>query len=351
MVPLMRLRLYLCFVLAAALAGCATTHPAHAPGAYRVGSPYQVSGKWYYPREQTDYNEVGLASWYGPGFNGHMTADGEIYDQRSLTAAHATLPLPVNVRVTNLDNNRSIVLRVNDRGPFHEGRIIDVSERAAELLGFKEAGTARVRVEYLGRASDQPYTMIASSKPQPAPKAPPPSIDSSASVVASMAPVPNPSTADSAPVQTLPVPIVSSQNAPATVETAVSSGARTADASGPADLGAAPKPAAGDLPSDADFANDIASASGTPADQPPGGITPQPSEMLYVQVGAYTDAHNAMLTYNQVLGLGKVSVAPLVVNGQTVYRVRVGPLDSDEASEITVKLKAQGHDGAKIVMQ
>ena len=121
-------------------------------GVYKIGNPYQIGGTWYYPHEQPDYDETGIASWYGPGFYGHPTADGEVFDAESLTAAHRTLPLPVNVRVTNLENGASLVLRVNDRGPFAKSRVIDVSERAAKLLGFYGAGTARVRVTYISRA-------------------------------------------------------------------------------------------------------------------------------------------------------------------------------------------------------
>src|ERR1700728_5163158 len=121
-------------------------------GVYKVGSPYQIDGVWYYPREQPDYDETGIASWYGPTFYGHHTANGEMYDGNQLTAAHKTLPMPVNVRVTNLDNGKSLVVRVNDRGPYARGRIIDLSKRAAELLDVVQTGTARVRVTYLGRA-------------------------------------------------------------------------------------------------------------------------------------------------------------------------------------------------------
>src|SRR5580658_8829079 len=121
-------------------------------GVYKVGSPYQIDGVWYYPGEQPDYDETGVASWYGPTFYGKHTANGEVFDANALTAAHRTLPMPVNVRVTNLDNGRSIVVRVNDRGPFAKGRIIDLSEHAAELLGYKQAGTAKVRVTFVARA-------------------------------------------------------------------------------------------------------------------------------------------------------------------------------------------------------
>ena len=129
----------------------AVTVPPNA-GVYKVGQPYQIDNVWYYPREQPDYDETCIASWYGPTFYGHRTANGELYDGNQLTAAHRTLPMPVNVRVTNLDNGKSILVRVNDRGPYARGRIIDLSARAAQLLDVVKTGTARVRVTYLGRA-------------------------------------------------------------------------------------------------------------------------------------------------------------------------------------------------------
>src|ERR1051326_5588818 len=130
----------------------AKTAPPASQGVYKVGQPYQIDGTWYYPSEQPDYDETGIASWYGPTFYGRRTANGEVYDGEALTAAHRTLPMPVNVRVTNLENGRSIVVRVNDRGPYARGRIIDLSRHAAELLGVVQNGTARVRVTYVGRA-------------------------------------------------------------------------------------------------------------------------------------------------------------------------------------------------------
>ena len=122
---------------------------------YKVGKAYRVKGVWYYPQIDYDYAEVGVASWYGPGFHGRSTANGEEYDMNDLTAAHRTLPMPSIVRVTNLENGRSIKLRVNDRGPFVGERIIDVSRRAAQLLGFYGNGTARVRVEIVADESKQ----------------------------------------------------------------------------------------------------------------------------------------------------------------------------------------------------
>jgi rare lipoprotein A len=121
-------------------------------GVYRVGSPYMVAGRVYVPEEDPHYRADGLASWYGSDFHGRATSNGEIFDSDSLSAAHPTLPLPSYVRVTNLNNGRSVIVRVNDRGPFHGNRIIDVSKRAAHLLGFTVRGTAWVRVEYVGRA-------------------------------------------------------------------------------------------------------------------------------------------------------------------------------------------------------
>lgn len=178
----MRLRGLLLIVACAVLAACATKPPprpsapppvaapqpappkvapppwGEAPvpdgkgGIYKVGNPYKINGVLYVPREDPNYSETGIASWYGPQFHGERTANGEIFDMELVSAAHRTLPMPSFVRVTNLENGRSMVVRMNDRGPFARGRIIDMSSKAAELLGFRQAGTARVRVEYVGRA-------------------------------------------------------------------------------------------------------------------------------------------------------------------------------------------------------
>jgi rare lipoprotein A len=121
-------------------------------GTYRVGKPYTVAGRVYVPEEDVGYREEGLASWYGDDFHGRLTANGEVFDMSSLTAAHPTLPMPSYARVTNMRNGKSLIVRVNDRGPYHGNRLIDVSNKAAELLEFKGNGVARVRVEYVGRA-------------------------------------------------------------------------------------------------------------------------------------------------------------------------------------------------------
>ncbi|GGE45768.1 hypothetical protein GCM10007276_23740 [Agaricicola taiwanensis] len=122
-------------------------------GRYQVGKPYTVAGRTFVPKENKNYRAEGVASWYGSDFHGRLTANGEVFDRHSLTAAHPTLPLPSYVRVTNTANGRSVIVRVNDRGPFHGNRVLDVSRRTAEVLDFQRSGTARVKVEYAGPAS------------------------------------------------------------------------------------------------------------------------------------------------------------------------------------------------------
>lgn len=130
----------------------------HAPLAengkrYKIGLPYTIKGITYYPEVDYSYDETGIASWYGDFFHGKDTANGATFDMHAVSAAHRTLPLPSIVEVTNLDNGKRLVLKVNDRGPFHDNRIIDLSKRAAELLGFKNKGIAKVRVRILADES------------------------------------------------------------------------------------------------------------------------------------------------------------------------------------------------------
>ena len=126
-----------------------------APGPKKIGKPYKINGITYYPMESADgYSEVGIASWYGPGFHGKLTANGEKYNQKAMTAAHKTLPLPTLVKVDNLENGKSVIVRVNDRGPYSKGRIIDLTEVAAERLGMLKQGTAKVRVSVLSEDPD-----------------------------------------------------------------------------------------------------------------------------------------------------------------------------------------------------
>ncbi len=154
----------------------ASAAPAPAGPALAAAGTYSVRGAQISPQGGTTYDETGIASWYGPGFHGNPTANGEIFDQEAMTAAHPTLPLPSLVQVINTENNREVVLRVNDRGPFIEGRMIDVSRRAAEMLGFEEVGQAKVRVRYIGPApvAAAPYkTPVQTAPAAPARKATP----------------------------------------------------------------------------------------------------------------------------------------------------------------------------------
>jgi rare lipoprotein A len=169
-----------------ALAGCGSgskeppplprADPGYGPH-FKVGQPYQINGTWYRPQFVTEYDAVGVASWYGASYHGRFTANGETYDMHALTAAHPTLPLPSVVRVTNLENGRSLVLRVNDRGPFLKNRLIDLSQAAARELGFERQGLAQVHVAFLGMAplDDAPirpgerreYAVLSCKMPEP----------------------------------------------------------------------------------------------------------------------------------------------------------------------------------------
>lgn len=163
----------------------------------RVGPPYEANGRWYVPTPEPGYAQTGMASWYGPTFHGQRTASGETFDQEALTAAHPTLPIPSLVQVTNLENGREIIVRVNDRGPFVGDRLIDLSRRSAEVLGFETAGQARVHVRYLGPAPRR-VTPDGSSTPASTPRTPPRA----------------PATAQEGPMSLLPQPIASTEVRP-----------------------------------------------------------------------------------------------------------------------------------------
>jgi rare lipoprotein A len=159
-------------------------------GRRQVGKPYVVAGRTYVPQEKPTRANEGLASWYGSDFHGRLTANGEIFDRHAIAAAHTTMPLPSYARVTNAENGRSIIVRVNDRGPFHDNRVIDVSQRTAEVLDFYRKGTARVRVEYVGPAGLQgsdDRMLLASLRTDGSPA----TLQSSGTMVADAAPRPN----------------------------------------------------------------------------------------------------------------------------------------------------------------
>ncbi|MBV9330189.1 MAG: septal ring lytic transglycosylase RlpA family protein [Alphaproteobacteria bacterium] len=296
--------------VAAVVAACATTQPEENvvsvppnAGVYKIGNPYEIEGTWYYPREQPDYDETGVASWYGPPFNGRRTANGESYDASSLTAAHRTLPMPVNVRVTNLENGKSLIVRVNDRGPFSKGRIIDVSERAAKLLGFYSNGTARVRVTFVARGN------LPNGQPQPS----------------------------ETPVEV------------ATALPAVPTGA----------VDVTPLGGSGSLPPSESTPRPERHPAAPPtsidelaATQPTGQVTTVPvptTTHLYVQVGAfsiYSDARRIRERLGQNL-----QISTIERNGQKLYRVRMGPFEQvADADRALALLADRGSNDARIVV-
>jgi len=268
-------------------------------GVYKIGNPYQIGDTWYYPREQPDYDETGIASWYGPTFYGHHTANGEMYDGSLMTAAHRTLPMPVNVRVTNLDNGKSVIVRVNDRGPYAKGRIIDLSEAAARALDVIRTGTARVRVTYVGRSdSSAPYT--------------PPEI---------VAAVP---AAPTTKVDTAALSVVPG----ATVDPPV----KVAELPQPTSLPEPPPPA---------------------NTQPTGQVTKVPvpaSTHLYVQMGAFSTRANADRLKSRI-GDSSVFISPIQRGSQKLYRVRSGPYDDVASADAALaRITRLGNNDAQIVV-
>ena len=176
----MRSAALLSLALLAACAGRPEPRVASAPAGVKIGKPYEIAGRRSYPADDRGYDETGIASWYGPGFHAKSTANGEPYDQDGMTAAHKTLPLPSFVEVTNLENDRQVVLRVNDRGPFVGDRIIDLSRRSAQLLGVDRKGTAKVRVRRV-YPSDREIARLGLGRPvAPEPLRPAPVLDAAA---------------------------------------------------------------------------------------------------------------------------------------------------------------------------
>lgn len=271
-----------------------TTMAPPVTGKRKVGKPYNIMGKWYYPIDSSEgYREKGIASWYGEEFHGKPTANGETYNMYAMTAAHTTLPLPTWVRVTNLENGRHIKVRVNDRGPFLRGRLIDMSYAGARALGFAEQGTVPVMVEAYptdGSALRAPTTQYASTTP--APKAQP---------------------------------------------------------------GAAKQPA---TKTGSGFTyrisqRDKQGAEAPASEQPlPEAGTATVKVPIYVQTGAFSDAANAQRQRDAISELyNNVKVTESVVNGRTFNRVRIGPLDTvDIADQVLARLIHAGYKEAIIVV-
>ena len=308
-------------------------------GIYQIGKPYLISGLTYTPREEPGYDRVGNASWYGELFHGRRTANGEIYDMDRLSAAHPTLPLPVYARVTNLNNGRTIVVRINDRGPYARDRIIDLSRRSAELLGFRNNGTATVRVKYLGRAplsGDDSYErsyLASQGWMRVASKAKPSKSGEGPVAVSSTLPTENPENLARPWKQAAP---------PAPYEPAAPAEegwkATTKAAAGPPPVGA---------PSAATAALVAPQSTGSlpaPADAKPqaGGIV--------IQAGSFKNKENADKARGALGALAPVEVTPVEVGGNVYFRVRVGPFSGASGSKAALaKVRSAGYQGAKLV--
>lgn len=319
-------RQILCVTMVAGLAAACASTPPSSPGriarstggAYKVGNPYQIGDTWYYPHEQPDYDKVGTASWYGPTFYGKQTADGELFDGNGLTAAHPTLPMPVNVRVTNLENGKSLVLRVNDRGPYAQGRIIDVSKHAAELLGFYAKGTARVRVTYLGRA-DLPNGLspdAARVLARALPAASAGRVQAAPLATGRAAPPPPVRVAALAPPPAVPLNQEAESASPGTEEAVSAEASDSGDAS-----------------------DDVAAADVSGETQ------------LYVQAGAFASRENADRLKAQLSGADGLFISQAERDGKPLYRVRSGPYDDLEAANAALaRLAGLGNNDARIVV-
>ena len=314
-------RRFLCIMVGVVLVGCAETQLAvhsakrlmgpsdkEVNTTYKIGKPYQIFGVWYYPQENFKYDESGIASWYGKKFHGRKTGNGEIYDMNALTAAHRTLPMPSYVRVTNLKNGRSLILRINDRGPYARGRIIDISRRGAQLLDFQRQGTARVRVEILADQSRALKAQITNHT--------------------ELAKIGSPITVDRLPK--------------AKVQ------AQTLSPVGGGSVSPAPAP------------QSVQQASPNPvsvalAEQPV--ITEKVEQVLavqtdiFVQAGAFSRFDNANRVRAQLSPLGPVKLSQVLIKGRDLYRVRIGPMESvRSADQMLTSVAKAGYPDARIVV-
>lgn len=307
-------RLAIILLAGASLVACATPrYPSHAsgttskpgaaPGVRKVGKPYQVGGIWYVPQEDPSYDRRGIASWYGDAFHLKATANGEVFDMNTVSAAHTTLPLPSMVEVTNLENGRKLVVRVNDRGPFVDNRIIDLSREAAIQLGFHRAGLANVRVRYVGPApllGPADGLRTASAKPLPTRAAglPTMAVASAGAIAPAAEPPPRLAVARLEPVSSQPLPPITG--------------------------------------------SEISSASlyPTPAANPL-AMAQAPAAGLRIQAGAYSSQVNAQRAVAQLSSAGSASIETVQRDGMMLYRV-VMPAPADEAAAYALRDRVAG---------
>jgi rare lipoprotein A len=304
-----------CFaVLALSLAACGSASsgsgesvpPGGGKGIYKVGTPYQIDGTWYYPAEDWNYDETGIASWYGEQFHGKYTANGEVFDLNQVTAAHRTLPMPTVVRVTNLENGRSIAVRVNDRGPYARGRILDLSRRAAQLLGFEGQGTAKVRVQIMVPESIQVASLAGRRGIEPA-------------------------LAAASPPQAAPVQSVAAQPLPPPPGVSVA-------ANKPVPLPPAPRPPQ---------PNQVIAEAPLPETVQ---VVPVKPTGIYIQAGAFASIDRATQLKARLQKFGPVNVTSARVSGMNMYRVRVGPLASVDQADALLNQVITTSPEARIVV-
>lgn len=287
-------------------------------GNFKVGKPYTVMGQTYAPQETYSYKERGMASWYGPGFHGNKTASGEIYDKYAYTAAHRTLQMPSLVRVTNLDNGKSIIVRVNDRGPFAKGRVIDISKRAAQAIDMIGTGTARVEVELLPEESK----IIAAAARR--------GVKSHGVEIAMN--------------ETGRLPERYNEFRLASIETAAGYNNNT---NTPTNL--VPQSIAREQlnPKQLTYESlDAPRAVASSNNQPIMGND------IFVQVGAFGNETNATKLSQQLANIAPTRVDPVAYSGRTLYKVRLGPLQSaSEADSVLQKVIQSGQSDAAIIVK
>jgi rare lipoprotein A len=393
---------------AASMAGCAgkteTIDPSpykegNYPGNLKIGNPYDIDGRTYIPTHDPEYVEEGMASWYGPGFHGRSTANGERFDQHAMTAAHRTLPMPSMVRVTNLENGKQALLKVNDRGPFKKDRIIDLSKAAADNLGVIDKGTAFVRVEYLPnetrdlitdlvrnnqlKATGETLAALGLQDVQAAPAAAAPAVRTGLVASANAAEAMEAGIEPRAPLAPVAsrnlaaeqqqaqvgqqqekivvayqedvVPSVMPRSAEARRAYAGSRQAPPAP-SGPMDLPPLPmEPApAADVYAMAPQQPQVQPQyeRPAPAARPAPASAPAPvaHSGLYVQAGSFSQEANAHKLSQQLASVGGATVTPVDIAGRTWYRVQVGPLpDMSDANHALQSLQGMGINDARII--
>lgn len=307
-------------------------------GILKIGKPYEVEGRTYTPAYTPDYQETGVASWYGPGFHGRATANGEKFDQHTMTAAHRTLPMPSVVEVMNLENGRSTTVVVNDRGPFRKDRIIDLSQAAAKKLGVIEKGTAPVRVTYLPEQSRKLINeRIASGNLKADEK------------TLAMLEIDRANSGILPPSPAADYALVSSAEA---MEPPVFSSRRTTSV------------VTDNAPVAPVITQDLAAPEGVKVAKtelvtvtPPGGPSTRYMEKTltsgqFVQAGSFSREQNAHELAQKLAPLGQTSVKPVDVSGRTWYRVRLGPLaDAAKASMALAAVRDMGIADARIIQE